>query len=249
MAKDRRLYAKFDINMDEHAKVIMLSDEAFRALFESTFYARRQLSDGFLDERIVLKKWGEKVADELSSNDPAKPSWVKVDGGWQIHDFGEHQTTTADIQAKREAGRLGGLAKASKVLAGATASAKHLPSNTLAKTETETETYKNSSSEIATALPRPDVENLLDSFDKNMETLGAKKPSRSKANTDAMRLLIDKDGYTTEQVLWIMNWASNDEFWRTNILSPSKLRTQFEQLKLKAGIAPDIQKPLKGFDF
>lgn len=154
MAKDRRLYAKFDINMDEHAKVIMLSDEAFRALFESTFYARRQLTDGFLDERIVLRKWGEKVALELSSNDPHKPSWAKVEGGWQIHDFGEHQTTTADIQAKREAGRLGGLAKASKALAGATADAKHLPSNTLAKTETETET----NTPFPTSEPNPPLE-------------------------------------------------------------------------------------------
>lgn len=248
MAKDTRLYARFDIGMDEHSKVITLSDEAFRALFESTFYSRRQLTDGFLDERVVLRKWGEKVAEELSSNDNFKPSWVKVDGGWKIHDFAEHQTTTADIQAKREAGRKGGIAKASKGLAGATKVLKQKGSNTLAKTETETETYKNSSSEIANALPRPDVENLLDSFDENMESIGAKKPARSKANINAMRLLLDKDGYSSEQVLWIMNWASSDEFWRTNILSPSKLRTQFEQLKLKAGINPATPKPLKRFD-
>lgn len=172
MAKDRRLYAKFDINMDEHAKVIMLSDEAFRALFESTFYARRQLTDGFLDERIVLRKWGEKVANELSSNDPVKPSWVKVDGGWQIHDFGEHQTTTADIQAKREAGRLGGLAKASKVLAGATADAKHLPSNTLAKTETETETN--------TSFPTPEPQTLFEEEKKPRKKPSTKIPDNWK---------------------------------------------------------------------
>lgn len=144
MAKDRRLYAKFDINMDEHPKILMLSDAAFRALFESTLYSRRQLSDGFLDERIVLRKWGAEAAAELSSNDPEKPSWIKVDGGYQIHDFAEHQTTTADIEAKREAGRKGGLAKAeqnaSKPLAPATEVLEQKGSNTLAKTETETET-------------------------------------------------------------------------------------------------------------
>lgn len=150
MTKDRRLYAKFDIGMDEHAKIIDLSDAAFRALFESTLYSRRQLTDGYLDERVVLRKWGHDVAQELSSNDPERPSWVKVDGGYTIHDFGEHQTTTLDIQAKREAGRKGGIAKAqqkaSEVVAPASQPLKHLPSDTLAKTETETETKEKTSS-------------------------------------------------------------------------------------------------------
>lgn len=140
MTKDRRLYARFDIGMDEHAKVMLLSDAAFRALFESTLYARRQLTDGFLDERIVSRKWGSDVANELASNDPERPSWIKTDGGWMIHDFAEHQVTTADIQAKREAGRKGGLAKASNGLAPASKVLEQIASTSLAKTETETET-------------------------------------------------------------------------------------------------------------
>jgi hypothetical protein len=142
--KDRRLYAKFDIGMDEHTKIMFLSDAAFRALFESTLYSRRQLTDGFLDERVVKRKWGAEVAAELSSNDAERPSWIKVEGGWMIHDFAEHQTTTLDIERKREAGRKGGLAKAkhepSKTEAPATEVLEQNASNSLAKTETETET-------------------------------------------------------------------------------------------------------------
>ena len=138
--KDRRLYAKFDIGMDEHAKIMLLSDAAFRALFDSTLYARRQLTDGFLDGRIVARKWGPEVVAELTSNDPERPSWIKVEGGYQIHDFAEHQTTNADIQAKRQAGKAGGLAKASKKVAPATEVLEQNASNSLAKTETETET-------------------------------------------------------------------------------------------------------------
>lgn len=151
MAKDRRLYARFDINMPEHPKVMLLSDAAFRALFESTMYSRRQLTDGFIDARIAIAKWGNDVANELSSNDPDKPSWVKVDGGYQLHDFSEHQVTTADIQAKREAGRLGGLAKASKTVAPAKQVVDVCSSTTLAKTETETE-LKRTSSPSATSM-------------------------------------------------------------------------------------------------
>jgi hypothetical protein len=144
MTKDRRLYARFDIGMDEHAKIMLLSDAAFRALFESTLYSRRQLTDGFLDERIVMKKWGADIASELSSNDPERPSWRRVEGGWAIHDFAEHQTTNADIELKREAGRKGGLAKAKQPASTTEAPAKHPLSTTsstsLAKTETDTDT-------------------------------------------------------------------------------------------------------------
>jgi len=59
------------------------------------------LSDGFLDERVVLKRWGQDIANELSTNDPQRPSWIRVDGGWQIHDFEKHHPTKAEIAEKR----------------------------------------------------------------------------------------------------------------------------------------------------
>ena len=113
--KDERLFAPFDIGMDEHAKIICLSDEAFRALFEAVFYSRRNMTDGFLDERVVKKKWGVEAARELSTNDPEKPSWIQIEGGWAIHDFAKHHPLRAEIEAKRanlsskraEAGRKG----------------------------------------------------------------------------------------------------------------------------------------------
>lgn len=140
MAKDTRLYARFDIGMDENAKIAKLSDAAFRALFEATLYSRRQLTDGFLDEFIALKRWGADAIAELTSNHAERPSWVKVDGGWQIRDYAEHQTTRADIEAKQVAGRAGGIAKASRTVAPATEVLEQKASTTLAKTETETET-------------------------------------------------------------------------------------------------------------
>lgn len=101
VAKDNRLWAPFPIEMDEHPKIIGLSDAAFRAVFEATFYSRRMTSDGFLDERVVLKRWGQDVADELSSNDPERPSWVRVESGWQIHNFSVYHPLRAQIEEKR----------------------------------------------------------------------------------------------------------------------------------------------------
>jgi hypothetical protein len=141
---DNRLFAPFPIEMDEHPKIFPLSDAAFRALFEATFYSRRMLSDGFLDERVVLKRWGQAVADELCSNDPERPSWVRVDGGYRIHDFDKHHPLRADVEAKteakRNAGKLGGEASGKSRRSKAEADAKQTGTKTNPETETETET-------------------------------------------------------------------------------------------------------------
>lgn len=165
MAKDERLYARFDIAMDEHPKVMLLSDAAFRTLFEVTFYSRRQLTDGFLANGVVSRKWSAEAIAELASNDPERPSLYPFEkagvAGYMIHDYEKHQTTTADIEAKRDAGRKGGLAKAKQNASKPVAPASEVPlaerkqtsSAPLAITETETETETSTSKEVEKPKP------------------------------------------------------------------------------------------------
>jgi hypothetical protein len=163
--KDDRLYARFDIAMDEHPKIMLLSDAAFRALMEATFYARRQMTDGFLDERVAVRKWGQAVIDELASNHDERPTLERVEGGWKIRDYEEHQVTRHDIERKREAGRAGGLAKAkqsaSKPVARASESQNETASTrvangyeSLAKKEKEKEKEKEEIKSISTPTAR-----------------------------------------------------------------------------------------------
>lgn len=83
---------------------------------------------------------------------------------------------------------------------------------------------------------RADVENLLDLLDLEIERNDNKTPKRNKANRDAMRLLLDRDNATEEQVAYVIRWCQQDQFWKANILSASKLREKFGQLvaKIKA---------------
>lgn len=90
------------------------------------------------------------------------------------------------------------------------------------------------SSEVAIATPRPEITQLLDLLDSLIIANGGKKPSRSKKNVDAARLLIDRDGRTVEQIAAAIHWCQSDEFWRANILSMSKLRDKYDQLRLSA---------------
>lgn len=94
------------------------------------------------------------------------------------------------------------------------------------------------SSAVAVATPRPDVEALLDLLESEVVSNGGKAPARNGKNRDAMRLLLDKDGRTVEQVETAIRWCQRDEFWRSNILSASKLREKYDQLRLAAQRRP-----------
>jgi len=97
-----QLWAKIALNLADNPKVIGLSDAAFRAFIEAILYSRQHLTDGFLDRRVVAKRWGLDVAAELTSNDPVNSSWVEVEGGFEIHHFCEYQTTSDDISEMKE---------------------------------------------------------------------------------------------------------------------------------------------------
>ena len=86
----------------------------------------------------------------------------------------------------------------------------------------------------AEIIERPDVEQLLDRLDEQIEANGNRKPNRNKKNHDAMRLLLDRDGYTPEQVGFIIDWAQSSDFWQANVLSAVKLRSQMTQLVAQA---------------
>lgn len=81
---------------------------------------------------------------------------------------------------------------------------------------------------------RPEVEALCALLADRVEANGARRPNITKAWRDDARLLMDQGNYTPEQVAYVINWATSDDFWSTNILSMKSLRGQFEKLKLKA---------------
>lgn len=89
--------------------------------------------------------------------------------------------------------------------------------------------------------PRPDVEELLDLLDAEIEANGNRPPKRNKGNRDAMRLLLDRDNATEEQAAYVIRWSQQDQFWKANILSASKLREKFPQLVAK--IRSEAERP------
>ena len=66
----------------------------------------------------------------------------------------------------------------------------------------------------------------------------AKPSPESQGWINAVRLLIDRDGRTLQEIERVIEWCQADEFWRGNILSAPKLREKFAQLALQMQRGP-----------
>lgn len=66
-----------------------------------------------------------------------------------------------------------------------------------------------------------------------------KKPNLQNWAND-VRLMMEQDNRTEEQIHYLMDWCQNDSFWKSNILSISKLREKFDQLVIR--VKEDINK-------
>lgn len=78
-----------------------------------------------------------------------------------------------------------------------------------------------------------DVHQLCDYLAENIKRNGNKVGKVGKRWHQAMDRLLRVDGYTPSQVQQVIDWSQQDEFWQGNILSASKLREKFDQLKTR----------------
>lgn len=80
----------------------------------------------------------------------------------------------------------------------------------------------------------PDDERLASwIFDKVLEAVPGTKPPNLTKWANTIRLMRERDGLAHRQIAELFSWANKHSFWRTNVLSPDKLREKFPQLAAK----------------
>lgn len=65
---------------------------------------------------------------------------------------------------------------------------------------------------------------LCEQLADEIHAWSGERPPVGKRWLTAARLLLTKDGYSADQVRYLIHWATGHEFWRSNILSMPKLR-------------------------
>jgi DNA replication protein DnaD len=119
-------------------------------------------------------------------------------------------------------------------------------SRPIADTNKNVKNVKNEK-ELKTSSPNFSIEDMKNTkllFELMQENNpDVKKPNLDKW-ADVFRLMREKDKRTDEQIKYLIHWTQSDEFWKSNILSPSKLRKQWDQLVLKAKTEHEKKKQL-----
>ena len=148
MAKDKRLFARFDLDYADHPKIGDLSDAAFRAHVEMILYSRKYMTDGHIPKRVA-NRFGSEALSELCSNDPRSPSLVRnPDGSYTLHGYADMNETRAEIEERSRrnskngarGGRPSKRAGSSRETQSVTESDSETKPSRKAETETETET-------------------------------------------------------------------------------------------------------------
>lgn len=70
----------------------------------------------------------------------------------------------------------------------------------------------------------------------------SKKPNPQKWS-DTFRLMIERDNRDPEEIKILIHWSQNNDFWKGNILSPEKLRKQYDTLFIQR--KTDLEKKQK----
>jgi hypothetical protein len=91
-------WIKLDDTLPNNPKILPLSDKAFRLYIEGLCYANQYLTDGFLAQAVINRLDSGNACQELID----AGLWIEVEGGAQIHDYCEHQTSRKVVEEKRE---------------------------------------------------------------------------------------------------------------------------------------------------
>ena len=120
-----------------------------------------------------------------------------------------------------------------------------LPGNPKKEEPPRTEPEKKDPPDLSSRRELVELSNRLAEGIRQNDAKAPVNPT-SHAWLDPLRLLIDRDGRTVEEVEAVIDWCVADDFNRKTVLSPRRLRTRFPELALKA----DVSEPVKGmFEF
>jgi hypothetical protein len=260
---DKRAFAQFDVGYLDNPKIMDVFDQSPIAVcmhFASVLYCAQHLTDGVIALRAMQRKVGGVAADATLLIDAGLwhlpghdcPDCPEVsDGKAYVHNYLEHNRTSDGVKGRSEAARIGAKARWGKRGGAQKGNANRMQNasepqyeshaNAMPR-EKERERDKEEAKASSSEPERPDIDKVIQGFSELLKANDVKhKPGQSWRT--ATRLLIDKDGYTPDQILYVARFATADEFWKSNILSMPKLREKFEALKIKAQAHNNPQPP------
>jgi len=246
---DKRAFFKLDVGYLTNPKIAVIAIESPTAIImhiASVAYSAQHLTDGTIPVKLIMRLSGGTASDvdllrenglwHLSEEDCETCEADIAEGSAYVHDFLEHNRSSGEAKRVSDKASLSANARWKKQRNAErmpSAYETHAEGNANAMPREREREREEEAKASSPKIARPDIDQVIQGFSELLTANDVKhKPGESWRT--AARLLIDKDGYTPEQVLFVARFATTDEFWMSNILSLPKLREKFEALKIKA---------------
>lgn len=228
-------WMKVDDNLHAHRKPRKAGVPAMGLWVLAGSWSCDMLSDGFVPDYIAqsLDPDADTHAAALVRAGLWEVAEQDEDEGWRFVGWDEYQPLKSDVEKKREDAR----ERMARVRGKKTAGSGDVRANSEATSRDVplTPTRPDPSPSTTEDAPlREDVEAICTRLADRIEGNGVKRPNITKSWRDEGRKLIDLDGYTVDDIERVIDWCQQDSFWKSNILSMTKLRKQFAGLKIKA---------------
>lgn len=218
-------------------------------------YADQRTGEAFPSHQTIatragMSKWRvRKSLEEL--RDAGWITWterVSSDGSqtshrYTIHGSAQRSKTTHPAGSKRAGGSAsgkGGSASNSREVVRQTARGSASDSNELLPNEllpNRTNVRRSTSdvSNVETVVNlRTEQARLAELLANLIEANGSRRPIVSEGWLATLERMHRIDGVSWPDIEGAIRWAQADEFWQANILSPTKLRAKYDQLRLQA---------------
>ena len=98
---------KVDDKFWSHRKVMLATLESTGLWVRTGTWCAMHLTDGFISDEIMrmIVPVSAKQADRFAAELEEMGLWTRVDGGWQFHQWEQHQPSREKVEAEREASR------------------------------------------------------------------------------------------------------------------------------------------------
>jgi len=202
----------------------MLSDGAFRLYITGLCYAGKHLTDGFLPAPL-RRTLGTELASKWATKLTEKGLWIKVEGGYQIHDYLKHQTSKAQAEMEKENNRLRAArarAAKSEAIRNGVTNGKRSGEVTLTDTPTPTDSPTDNKKNIKVIKDDPDFEVFWSQYPKKVKKQPAKKSWQKAIKSATLQQILeglsrylltcgDDPRYIQNPDAWLNQQRWNDE--------------------------------------
>ena len=232
------LWVKLSVDYLDDPKILKVGRDGEVLFIRSLAYAKKQ-NDGFVPEPVLTRigfGFGPLELAEIATALVREGLWQVVEGGWQITAWSLWQVDTSSERA--------GFAnhkrwhKTPKEGCEWCAS-KWTPNGLQMDVQMDSRVRVREESLVDNA---PAVA-LCERLKALMVENGCKPPTVTSRWVGDMAKLIRLDGHTQDEITAVIEWSQADPFWRSNILSPGKLRAKYDTLRLRMGSQPATEPP------